>query len=272
MPDFSDSEYDEIREKIIGMGERSARKSYYPELQKRIKELEEKQQTLMELVRTLEEQGTLLENTILEKDLAIRELHHRIKNNFQIIQSIMGLGINSIRNPEYREDFLKTKGRIDILARIYIIQLEKEQFSEIALAELIQNVIDYIKYNRNNKSYNIKFDILLNKIEALKQEPMIDIDKALYFSLLINEVLMNCIDFGISDEHPEIRVRLAQFGFTISVSIEDDGPGIQPEDLQKETVGISLIRALSQQIHAVWQYTKGKNGGSYFSLSLKRDH
>ncbi len=272
MSDFSDPDYDEIREKIIGMGERSARKSYYPELQKRIKELEEKQQTLMELVRTLEEQGTLLENTILEKDLAIRELHHRIKNNFQIIQSIISLGINTIKNPEYREDFLKTKGRIDILARIYIIQLEKEEFSEIELAELIQNVIDYIKYNRNTKLFNIQLDILPYDIEPFEQEPMIDIDKALYFSMIIYEVLMNCVDYGISDEHPGIRVHLAKTGSTISVYIEDDGPGIQPEDLQKETVGSSLIQALSQQIHAVWQYTKRPNGGSYFSITIEQTH
>ena len=69
---------EEIRTRIIGLGASSARKSYYPQLQEKIRDLERKQLDLMDLVRTLEERETMLEQTVEEKNTLLREVHHRV--------------------------------------------------------------------------------------------------------------------------------------------------------------------------------------------------
>ncbi|MEW6564639.1 MAG: histidine kinase dimerization/phosphoacceptor domain -containing protein [Spirochaetota bacterium] len=269
MPKYSNEDFDTIRERIIGLGEHSARKSYYPELQKRIAELEEKQQLLMDMVRSLEEKETQLEEAITEKELVIQELHHRIKNNYQIIQSIMSLGLQNIRNPEEMQIYMKTRGRIEVMARMYVLQMERVQFSGIAVREIIEQVAEYYAYNKESTKFIIQYQSdLQKKISRPAKEPVLNIDDALYFALIINEVLSNCLEHAAKDNHVNIWVDLKQIGNILSLKIRDDGPGLKTEDLHKDTVGISLIDALSRQLHATWRYSPDAACG-LFELQLE---
>jgi len=259
---------DDIRTRIIGLGASSARKSYYPQLQEKIRDLESKQLELMDLVRTLEERETMLEQAVNEKNALLREVHHRVKNNFQIIRSLLNLGLGTVATKAEARPFIITKQRLDTMAMVYGHLLDADRFSDVNLCDLVAQLVDALTLERDRQRIRLSFDMDCTDL-------IVDIEQAIPLALIVNEVVSNSYYHAFPDGNGKLTVRLVADGRDENGSecrlfeLEDDGcgfpGGVMPS--MSGNLGLTLIESLAAQINATWRYQPGTGGrGLRFSL------
>lgn len=243
-----------VRERIIGLGAGSARKSYYPQLQAKIHDLEDKQVELMETVRALEERETELERVIEEKQALLKEVHHRVKNNFQIIGSLLSLGLGLVGTKKEATAFSKTKRRIDTMAMVYAQLLASERFVDLDICELITQVANSLYYEAELPAVRLRYTMSCTDLSF-------EVDRAIPFSLLLNEAVSNALQHAYPDKRGELAI---SFGFAddrkgiLRLAVEDDGRGTAEGELPTagSTLGLTLISALAMQLKADWRYER----------------
>ncbi|MFH2112945.1 MAG: sensor histidine kinase [Spirochaetota bacterium] len=270
---MAETDPEEIRDRIIGLGAGSARKNYYPQLQEKIRDLELKQQELMDLVRTLEERETMLEQLVDEKNALLKEVHHRVKNNFQIMGSLLNLGLDAVSSESEALAFVKTKRRLDSMALVYGQLLQAEHFSEVDLRGLVTQVV--------NSLYN---DARLPGVELLYgmacPDLYQDVDRAIPLTLIVTEVASNAFDHAFPDGKGRLRVRLTEGTVDEAdesgqarhlLEIADDGCGFPGGTMPSlnSSLGLTLIDSLATQLKASWSYGPGMEGrGLGFRLTF----
>ncbi len=270
--DYPAPDPDEVRAKIIGLGEGSARKSYYPQLREKIHELESKQLELMELVRTLEERETTLEFLVEEKNILLKEVHHRVMNNFQVIGSLLSLGLDMTGSETESQPFSRTKRRLDTMAMVYGHLLEADRYTAVYLCALITQVVNTLYYAAKQQEVALSFDM-----ECL--DLCVEIDLAIPLALIVNEAVSNAFDHAFPGGRGSLRVRLTDVlieeavGECHLLEIEDDGIGFSGGAMPplQESLGLTLIDALASQLKATWLYEPGAGGrGLRFRLSFPK--
>lgn len=268
---MADPDPENIRERIIGLGAGSVRKSYYPQLQEKIRDLEQKQRELMELVRSLEERETMLEELIEEKNALLREVHHRVKNNFQIMGSLLNLGRGSISSEAEAQAFEKTKRRLDSMALVYGQLLAAEQFSEIDICALINLVVNALYYDAGLPGVELLFSMSCLDL-------YLDVDRAILLALIATEAASNALDHAFPEGRGCLQVRLREDQKSASgkpyhlLEIADDGCGFPGGTLPSlsDSLGLTLIDNLTSQLKAEWSYGPGLKGrGLSFNLAFK---
>ena len=262
---------DEIRTRIIGLGAGSARKSYYPQLQEKIRDLESKQLELMDLVRTLEEREAMLEQAVDEKNALLREVHHRVKNNFQIIGSLLNLGLGAVANNAEARPFLVTKQRLDTMAMVYGHLLQADRFSDVNLYELVIQLVDALKCDTDRPGIELSYGMDCADF-------YVDIEQAIPLALIVNEVASNSFCHAFPDGHGKLTVRIAAVaqdengGKCRLFELEDNGCGFPGGVMPalSGSLGLTLIDSLASQLNAIWRYQPGTDDrGLRFSLYFR---
>lgn len=257
-----------VRERIIGLGSGSASKSYYPQLKEKIRDLEAKQLELMDTVRTLEERESELERLVDEKEALLKEVHHRVKNNFQVIGSLLNLGLGLAGSNEEAAAFAKTKRRIDTMAMVYGQLLAAESFAELELCSLVRNVVNALFYEAELRDVELSYDLSCLDLH-------LSVERAIPLALILAEAASNALEHAFPTGGGKLAVRL---GFandapgTIRLAVEDDGPGPRSGGLPEpdSSLGLTLIEALAAQLKALWRYERrGEGPGLRFVLELR---
>jgi two-component system, sensor histidine kinase PdtaS len=258
---------EQLRRRIIGLGERSLRKSYYPQLQEKIRHLQEQQQKLMETVRTLEEREEALEQLIKEKDVLIREVHHRVKNNYQVIASLLSLGENMVPSTENRKPFRKTRQRIESMSMVYEQLLGFDNFSEVDICEMVNRLVEDLKLKFGKSKVKIVSDMMCGGF-------YLDIESAIPCTLMVYEVVSNAFEYAFPEGTGNLKVTIDKEDDEYSaafIEIIDDGPGFPGGSLPIDgsTLGATLLHVLGSQIKTSWTYENLENGrGVSFRLSF----
>lgn len=257
-----------VRERIIGLGSGSARKSYYPQLKEKIRDLEAKQLELMETVRTLEERESELERLVDEKEALLKEVHHRVKNNFQIVGSLLNLGLGIASSSAEARAFAKTKRRIDVMAMVYGRLLATESFAELELCSLARSVVNALFYEAELREVALAYDLSCVDLR-------LDVERAIPFALILAEAAGNALEHAYPEGRGELAISL---GFardapgSVRLAVEDDGPGPRSGGLPRSdsSLGLTLIDALAAQLKAAWRYERRAAGpGLRFVLELR---
>ncbi len=192
-----------------------------------------------------EQQKLQIEQALKEKEVLLKEIHHRVKNNLQIISSLLNLQSNTLADSEVLQVFQTGQSRIQSIALIHQRLYQNEQFSSIKmddyLALLGQKIIDTILL----PDVSVKLNIRANNI-------LLDIDTAVPLALIINEMLTNSAKYAFKDQ------KEGQINITIELMEEhrfklhysDSGPGIaEPKQLDSNnTLGSRLIKILTRQL------------------------
>lgn len=261
---------EEVRKRIIGLGAGSARKSYYPQLQEKIRDLEQKQQDLMDLVRSLEEREIQLEQLVEEKNTLLKEVHHRVKNNFQIMGSLLNLGLGAVTSDSEARAFGKTKRRLDSMALVYGQLLQAERFSEVDLCSIVTQVINMLFYDARLPGVE-----LLYTMASL--DLYLDVDRAIPLALIVTEAASNAFDHAFPDGTGKVSVRLFEAVEDVPrqsvhlLEIVDNGCGFPDGVIPsiEKSLGLTLIDNLATQLKASWSYTPNPGGqGLCFRLSF----
>jgi two-component sensor histidine kinase len=221
----------------------------------RIKEIKQHKK-----LKTVNEQ---LSEYLTEKDVLLKEIHHRVKNNMQIISSLISFQTKYIGEKEAYELLKESNERIRTMALIHEKIYQSEDFSKIDFVKYIRELVESIY-----KSYNISKKKIKTIIKADK-ELYLDIDKAMYCGLIINELINNSLKYAYKDNNNEGEI-IIEFNKTkkednekniYNMVIEDYGKGL-PEDIdihKTSTLGLQLVTSLVQQLRGTI-YINRENG------------
>ncbi len=199
-----------------------------------------------QLYNDVREKALLLEKKVKTKDTLLKEVHHRIKNNLNVIGSLLNLQLQEIEkgaNP--REAFMESRNRVFTMSKIHEKLYQTDNFSEIEMAPFIEMVSRELV-----STYSLGGEIsLITDIDPLSF-PM---STAVPFGLLLNEIITNSMKYAFPEKrNGSISVVLKKQGETILFKVHDNGIGITPE--RKDTMdslGLTLIQLLTDQLEGV---------------------
>lgn len=184
-----------------------------------------------------------IEESLHEKEVLLKEIHHRVKNNLQVISSILNLQSSFVADEKTLEILQESRNRIRSMAIIHENLYRTEDFSSI-------NFSDYLENLTNNliSSYRINQKVVLN---VKLQDVELVLDQAIPCGLLVNEIITNSLKYAWEDGTAgTIFIEMFEENNIVSLIIRDDGKGLPRElkEMNSETLGLQLVMTLVEQL------------------------
>lgn len=204
-----------------------------------------------------------IKRALKEKELLLREIHHRVKNNMQIILSLLNLQTHHIMTDEAAKIIQETENRVKALSTIHENLFQSQDLTTINFQEYIWSLVRGIFF-----SYKIREDQIkpIIKIKGI----MLNIETAVPCSLIINELVSNSLKHAFpSGKKGNIYISLQSKDNLYFLTIKDDGIGF-PEDLdfkKTESLGLQLVNSLVIQIDG--DIKLNRNHGTEFIITFK---
>lgn len=196
-----------------------------------------------------------IEGALAEKETLLREIHHRVKNNLQIISSLLSLQINKISDPKTIEALKDSQTRVLSMALVHEHLYKGEDFSRIDMREYIQALVTKLFQSYKAPEENIRFEPTISEI-------YLDINTAIPMGLIINELVTNSLKYAFKEKKEgELSVTAIEENQSVTLIVADDGAGM-PDGITLEnqsSLGLRLVSRLTGQLHGtvVVDSTKG---------------
>jgi PAS domain S-box-containing protein len=196
--------------------------------------------------------------SLKEKEILLKEIHHRVKNNLQVISSILNLQSSFVTDENTLEILQESRNRIRTMAIIHENLYRTEDFSSINFSSYLENLLGNLV-----ASYRINEEVVL---ETNLEEVDLVLDQAIPCGLLVNELITNALKYAWKQsEKGTITINLYQKGTEIHLNIFDDGIGLpfNFKETKPETLGLQLVETLIEQLDGELE-VKNENGTKYF--------
>jgi PAS domain S-box-containing protein len=205
----------------------------------------------------------LIEN-IKEKETLLKEVHHRVKNNLQIISSLLNLQSSFIENEEMLRLYRESQNRIKSIASVHELLYQSDDLSKISFDKYLKKLVDDLIISYFGTENKVK--LFINTKEFF------NIDTSIPLGLLINEIVSNSLKHGLKNEANEfIYIDIFKVKYkTYQLKIGDNGRGFvsSSSDEDPESLGLMLIKELSEQLNG--EIIKNtENQGTHYELVFK---
>tara|TARA_R110002074_G_scaffold257269_6_gene429755 strand:+ start:6588 stop:8549 length:1962 start_codon:yes stop_codon:yes gene_type:complete len=184
----------------------------------------------------------LLQKKNAEKEYLMKEIHHRVKNNFEIVSSLLSLQAARIVDPKVLEAMEQSQHRVHSMGMIHQKLYLGEKLSTVEMKDYFINLADYIidSYGKNNL---VTVDIVMDELE-------LDVDMAIPIGLIVNELITNSLKYAFPEERKgNIHLALKLKGDLLVLEVNDNGIGIQSENSAGGTgFGTHLVDLLVKQL------------------------
>ncbi|MBZ0202371.1 MAG: sensor histidine kinase [Ignavibacteria bacterium] len=226
-----------------------------------VKGKDPKSKIVIEIDEDIHEKKLAEENlriALQEKELLIKEIHHRVKNNFQVISSLLMLQSRKIKDKDMKLIFEESQSRIMSMAAIHEMLYKSDDLEHIDFRSSANELIGRLVELYDGRTNRVRFNIADNNIE-------LSVDKAIPCSLIINELVSNSLKYAFSDyDNAEITIDLEKENGNFRLSIRDNGAGF-PEGYEfdkPDTLGLMIVKTLVSQLSAKIELIN-KNGVEY---------
>ncbi len=182
----------------------------------------------------VEEKTNALQMALEEKNTLFRELHHRVKNNLQLILSITRLQQHNIQDKESIKEFKKLSGRIKSIAKTHEILCDSGHVSNVDMSEYIGELCEEMQSGIGDRSIEIIQDIYASMSLA----------QAVYVGLIVNELVSNSFKHAFDENGGEIYIYISKEGNEYLLKIGDNGKGCKEESNKQKTLGLKLVDSL----------------------------
>ncbi|HZX10356.1 MAG TPA: PAS domain S-box protein, partial [Acidobacteriota bacterium] len=187
-----------------------------------------------------------MEKSLKEKEVLLREIHHRVKNNLQIVTSLLRLQSQFIRDKEAKQAFRESQNRIYSMALIHEKLYKSQDLARINLGHYIQNFVTHLFHTYEVDTSRIKMSMDTENVQ-------VDINTAIPCGLILNEMVSNAIKHAFpSGQKGEVSIRLGKNEEgKINLSVKDNGRGLPREvNLNNpKSLGLQLIKDLTKQLN-----------------------
>ncbi len=201
-----------------------------------------------------------IQASLEEKEVLLREVHHRVKNNLQIVSSLLSLQSRHLAEPALIAAFASTRDRVHAMASVHEHLYASGDFAKIDLAVQLGNLLRMIIRADAPAGVRIR--------PVLRLEPLsVDLNTAVPLTLIANELITNSLKYAFAGRSEgTLTLSLRTDGGHHEMSIADNGPGL-PAGLSPattKTLGLRLVRDLARQIHAELEIDSTASGASIF--------
>ena len=215
--------------------------------------------------KLLEDKNNIISVSLKEKEVLLKEIHHRVKNNLQVISSLLSLQSKSISDEKALLALNEGRNRVKSMALIHQNLYRDDNLMGVDVKEYIEKLIDSLF-----TSYNIEPNkiILKTDIEALQ----LDVDTVIPLGLILNELISNALKYAYQDkENGLLEITLKQQNDNLLLRVKDDGKGIDNDDMNKNnstSMGHKLVQSFLQKLNATM--TIEKVNGTNIELMIKK--
>jgi two-component sensor histidine kinase len=211
----------------------------------------------------LAEKNDIINKSLHEKELLLKEIHHRVKNNFQTISSLLDLQSREVTDEQAKSNIQEGQSRIKSMALIHQKLYQHEDLSVIDFQDYLDQLC-----RQNLASFRLEKVQYRVKAHDIK----LDIDTSIPLGLIINELITNSCKYAFTQvKEGEIRIEIKKLETKYLITYFDSGPGL-PENLDIDKIpslGLKLVKRLSKQLHGALKYDR--LNPAFFSISFK-DH
>jgi two-component sensor histidine kinase len=212
-------------------------------------------------------QEQLVEKTALlnDKEVLLKEVHHRVKNNLQVISSLLNLQSAKILDPETKDILRESQNRVRTMALIHEKLYQSTDLAQVDFASYLRSLVNFLSQSYHGKSDNVSIDV-----DA--QNVMLDIDTAIPCGLIVNELVSNSLKYAFPDNRRgqiKLDCRHGNNGNYV-LTVSDDGVGL-PEgfDIAKTpSLGHKLVVSLTNQLNGKLEIVRER--GTAFRISFER--
>jgi PAS domain S-box-containing protein len=205
-----------------------------------------------------------LKQSLREKEILIREIHHRVKNNMQVISSILNLQSALLEDPRAKAAFKECQYRIKSMAMVHEKLYRAKDLSQIDFSEYLNTLARNIFLEQQIKPDQVQLHLDIDQIN-------LDINKAVPLGLIINELITNAFKHAFrGGRKGNLWVRLKKIGERgVELTVKDDGVGF-PKGLdwkKAESLGLVIINTLVEQIDGKIELIP--DGGTEFKITFE---
>ncbi len=204
-----------------------------------------------------------MRSSLVEKEVLIREIHHRVKNNLQIISSLLHIQARKISNAELASMFTDCQNRVKSIALIHEKLYQTNSFTRVDFGSYSRNLVYYLF-----RMFNIKSDKVSLRMNV--ENVFLPMDTAIPCGLIINELVTNSLKHAFNeDKKYEISVEVVyQSNNKFTLTVKDNGSGI-PESVdfyKASTVGFNLVNNLTKQLGGILEINSKE--GTEFKITF----
>lgn len=185
----------------------------------------------------------MLRGSLREKEVLLKEVHHRVKNNLQIISSLLHLQAAKVGDRSARDLFKECQDRVHSMAAIHKRLYESDNLAEIDFGDYLRHITDGLM-----RSYRLEAPV---RLEVDADRGLLSIDQAIPCGLIVNELVSNALKYAFPEGRAgTLVVRFRDEGVQYRLLVEDDGQGL-PESFsvtRSPSLGLKLVTALVKKL------------------------
>lgn len=198
---------------------------------------------LQGIVVNIDERKRAEEALLRIEDIRKKEIHHRIKNNLQVISTLLFLESEKFRDVDVLDSFKNSRDRVRTMALVHEKLYQSEDMESIDFADYSKNLINYLSQSYVLSTSDVKIDLDVEDV-------FLSVDTAVPLGIIINELVSNSLKYAFVDNKGQITIKLNNFGSKYKLLISDNGIGL-PDDFDvenMESLGLQLVYTLVEQI------------------------
>lgn len=206
-----------------------------------------------------------LKRSLDEKEAMVQEVHHRVKNNMQVISSLLGLQSMYLEDDKVQNALQESQNRVQSMAMVHEKLYQSKDLSSVDIREYVHQIMHYLL-----DIYQMEFHQIKTVIQAEKVE--VDIETASPLGLVINELITNSLKHAFPEGEGEITLKICLVDDFYHLTVADDGVGL-PASFQLDqtkTLGLQLVNRLVRQIDGSIEL--GNDKGTEFIIKFPAKH
>ncbi len=228
-----------------------------------IKVLAAKNATIHKNNKTLEQQGAVLQKALTEKELLLREVHHRVKNNMQLISSFLNIQERTKADLDIKTFVENGQLMIKSMVLVQDTLYASKRLDKIPLQSYLENLTRGIALSFKNGTHKIDFQINADGI-------FLGINKTISIGLIVNELVYNALKHAFKGrENGKITLSMCRTELdSYSLTVSDNGTGFVSESPFKTGLGLELVSLMANQLRGV-STIKGTKNGTQANITFK---
>lgn len=196
---------------------------------------------------------SIKEEALKENDLLLQEMHHRIKNNLQLLNSLLSLQSRNTDSPEARRALQSSRDTVGAIGLLHHQLYRSANFRKVPLAPYVRDLVHYFNDAFGLKERSIDIDYSCDTVD-------IDIDKAIPMGLVVNELVTNAIKHAFEKRgHGCISLDLTKDVDRVTLLVADDGDGMHDHGAEQGT-GRRMLKVFRDKLKADFDYSTSNSG------------
>jgi two-component sensor histidine kinase len=181
----------------------------------------------------------VLEESLAERELLVREIHHRVKNNVQMLAALLNINERETTNPAAKAALSEAARRVRAMGAFQQVLYQSKSLRQSSTKDLIATLVEHVHETLPRSA----------RIDCNAEELPISADQALPFSLIVNELLTNAVKHGLRhDADGVVTITLRGHGNDVELCIHNPGSGIKMRDGRRRASGLGLVKGLTRQL------------------------